>query len=239
MHSPFVFDFITSVLNDKKKYPAYASIEALRKELKNDQRIIEVEDFGAGSVTGAQKNRSIASLARYAAKPPKYAQLLYRVVKKYKPASVIELGTSLGLTTAYLASASDNRVLTMEGSAAIAACARQNLSKLHLNNVDIIEGNFDQTLPTLLAGKKKVDFVFIDGNHREEPTIRYFEQLLPLTHNDSILIFDDIHWSEGMEKAWEYIRNHPGVRCSIDLFFIGIVVFRQEFKEKQHFPIRF
>ncbi|MGZ8517726.1 MAG: O-methyltransferase [Chitinophagaceae bacterium] len=240
MHSPFVFEFITKVLHDSTKYPAYHKVEELRKQLFKDKSIITIEDFGAGSKVDKRKERSIASIARNAAKPAKYGQLLYRVVRYYQPRNILELGTSLGMTTSYFSLAKpDARLVTMEGAAAIAATARRNFATLNLQNIFIQEGNFDQTLASAIAGLSFIDFAFIDGNHRQEPTERYFNQLLQATHNNSILIFDDIHWSKEMEDAWGTIKQHPAVRCTIDLFFIGIVLFRHEFKEKQHFSIRF
>lgn len=240
MHSPFVFELITKVLNDKTRYPAYEEIENLRRKLLKDQTILTIDDFGAGSTTDKTHQRSIASIAKNAAKPAKYAQLLYRIVKHYQPQTILELGTSLGMTTSYLAWAKpDAELITMEGATAIAATARQNFKTLKLDNVEIVTGNFNDTLSAVIGQLASVNFVFIDGNHRQEPTERYFSQLLPVINNDSILIFDDIHWSKGMENAWETIKQHPSVRCTIDLFFIGIVLFRKEFKEKQHFAIRF
>lgn len=240
MHSPFVFEFITKVLNDKIKYPAYQQVEELRKQLLKDKSIVTIEDFGAGSKAGKNNKRSIASIVKNAAKPKKYGQLLYRIVRYYQPRNVLELGTSLGITTSYFSLAKpDAKLITMEGAAAIAATARQNFTTLNLQNIFIQEGNFDQTLASVISGPSSIDFAFIDGNHRREPTERYFNQLLQATHNNSILIFDDIHWSKEMEDAWGTIKQHPSVRCTIDLFFIGIVLFRQEFKEKQNFSVRF
>ena len=162
------------------------------------------------------------------------------MVNYYRPRTILELGTSLGITTSYLASGNPAAIVTtMEGAKEVAAVARKNFATAGLQNTSIIEGNFDDTLAQVVQDLGSVDCCFIDGNHRREPTERYFQQLLPITHNDSILIFDDIHWSREMEQAWETIRNHPSVRCSVDLFFIGIVFFREEFHEKQHFCIRF
>ena len=121
----------------------------------------------------------------------------------------------------------------------ISLTARQNFKTLELQNVKLAEGNFDYTLPSVIYHLTSVDLAFIDGNHRREPTENYFHWLLEKANSNSIFIFDDIHWSKGMELAWEHIKEHPSVRCSIDLFFIGIIFFRQEFKEKQHFTIRF
>jgi predicted O-methyltransferase YrrM len=127
----------------------------------------------------------------------------------------------------------------MEGSKEIADIAKRNFRNLEISNIEITEGNFDNTLSSVVSGLSSVDFAFIDGNHRQEPTERYFKELLIKTNNDSLLVFDDVHWSSEMEAAWETIKNNTAVTCSIDLFFIGIVFFRKEFKEKQHFIIRF
>ena len=240
MHSPFVFDFITHVLNDQTIYPAYKEVEELRNKLKQDHQVIRVEDFGAGSVYQAEKQRSIRSIARHAAKPAKYGQLLHRIVRHYKPSTIVELGTSLGITSAYLAIAvPGSSLVTMEGAREIAHKAKANFKSLGLDNISLIEGNFEETLPGYLRSAGTVDLAFVDGNHRKEPTLRYFKQLLDHHTNDSIFIFDDIHWSAEMEEAWEQIKQDSAVRCSLDLFFIGIVVFRKEFREKQQFEIRF
>lgn len=245
MHSPFVFEFITKILNDKTIYPEYKKVESLRKQLVNDNAILEVEDFGAGSSISKTNKRNVSSIAKNAAKPRKFGQLLFRMVKYHQPLTILELGTSLGITTSYLSLAKpEAKLVTMEGSKEIAEVAKKNFSTLHLRNIEIVEGNFDDTLSSVIEALSKdegssIDFAFIDGNHRQEPTERYFQQLLSKTNNDSILVFDDIHWSGEMEAAWERIKNHSSVTCSIDLFFIGIVFFRKEFKEKQHFVVRF
>ncbi len=240
IHSPFVFDFISNVLNDQKDYPEYERVEKLRSRLLRDKTSLHIQDLGAGSSVSKTNQRTIASIVQFAAKPKKFAQLLFRMVKKYQLKTILELGTSLGISSAYLSLAKiDSKVTTMEGAKEVADMARENFTSLGLQNISIIEGDFDQTLSSVLSPLSSVDFAFIDGNHRREPTERYFQQLLSKTNNDSILILDDIHWSREMEEAWETIKKHPSVRCTIDLFFIGIVFFREEFREKQHFKIRF
>jgi predicted O-methyltransferase YrrM len=240
MHSPFVFHFITKVLNDKTNYPAYGRVENLRRQLLKNETILDIEDMGAGSANAKTNQRSIKAIAAHAAKPAKFGQLLYRMVKMYQPSSIVELGTSLGITTSYLSLAKpDTKIISMEGAGAVASAAKANFVSSGLQNISVIEGNFDDTLSSVINSLSSVDFCFVDGNHRQVPTEGYFQQLLPKMNNDSILIFDDIHWSKEMEQAWETIKRHQAVRCSIDLFFIGIVFFRQEFKEKRHFVIRF
>ncbi|MEO6610627.1 MAG: class I SAM-dependent methyltransferase [Chitinophagaceae bacterium] len=239
-HSPFIFHFISKVLNDSSHYPAYDTVESLRNHLLGDKTMLAIDDLGAGSAVSKTSRRTVGNIARRSAKPRKLGQLLFRMVKEYQPQTSIELGTSLGLTTCYLSLAKqDARVITMEGAREVAAVARKNFREAGIKNIQLEEGNFDTVLKDILDGLSSVDFAFIDGNHRQEPTERYFRELLPKIHNDSIIVFDDIHWSREMEAAWHTIRTHPQVRCSIDLFFSGLVFFREEFREKQHFSIRF
>jgi len=239
-HSPFVFDFIINALNDSTVYSDYGRIEEKRTAMLLDKRKLAITDFGAGSSKSSGNQRSIASIASSAVKPKKYGQLLYRMVKKYQPATILELGTSLGITSSYLALGNPQaKMITLEGSNEIAAVAKNNFKELGLERIELVQGDFQQTLPGVLSSLSSIDFVFVDGNHRKEPTLNYFNQLLLKIRPETILVFDDIHWSREMEEAWELIKSHPSVKCAIDLFFIGVIFFREEFKEKQDFIIRF
>jgi len=239
-HSPFVFDFIKNVLNDKSIYPVYQNIEQQRKKLLLNSTLIEVEDFGAGSSVIKTNQRIVKDIAASSLKAKKYAQLLYRMVKYYNPQTIVELGTSFGITSAYLAMANTQAVVyTCEGSSAIASIAKQNFENLHLKNIQITEGNFEKTVTPLLSTIREIHFSFIDGNHRKLPTLHYFSELLKYSTLNSIFIFDDIHWSHEMEAAWQEIKQHASVTLTIDLFFMGIVFINPDFKTKQHFTIRF
>jgi predicted O-methyltransferase YrrM len=240
VHSPFVFDFITKVLNDDREFYAYRQIENLRKMMQYNETSVVVEDLGAGSRVAKSSERKVKEIARGSLKPKKYGQLLFRMADYYAAETILELGTSLGITTAYLASARNgSRVITLEGAEAIATQAIANFNSLQLRNIELIKGDFDDTLSAAIKALQRVDLAFIDGNHAYKPTVNYYRQLLPSLHDDSILVFDDIHWSREMEKAWDEIRNDERVTLSIDLFFIGVVFFRKENKVKQHFTIRF
>ncbi|MEO6539414.1 MAG: class I SAM-dependent methyltransferase [Ferruginibacter sp.] len=240
IHSPFVFDFIKNVLRDKKEYEYYPVIEKGRQQLLKQKGSIEVEDLGAGSSIIKTNKRVVADMAKSSLKPAKYAQLLYRMVNYYKPLTILELGTSFGITTAYLAAGNpEAKVYTIEGSPAIAGIARKTFSHIGLKNIELAEGNFNHVLPGLLTKTGNIDLGFIDGNHRKEPTLAYFAQLLNSSTPSTILVFDDIHWSAEMEEAWSIIRQHPAVTLSIDLFFVGIVFFNADINHKQQFTIRF
>ncbi len=240
VHSPFVFDFIIHVLNDRKKYDCYSKIESQRKQLLSNNNLIDVEDFGAGSAIIPFKKRKIKDIAASSLKKKKYAQLLFRIAHYYHAKTIVELGTSFGITTSYLASANpDSNVYTFEGASNIAEIAQQNFKKAGLVNIELIQGNFAKTIPVNEEKTGIIDLLFVDGNHRKNATIEYFDLFLKKSSTDSIFIFDDIHWSGEMEQAWEIIKSHTAVTLSIDLFFIGLVFFSKDFKIKQDFPIRF
>jgi predicted O-methyltransferase YrrM len=241
IHSPFVFQLVKKVLNNQQVYPDYAAIESLRTSLLQNKQVLQVEDYGAGSVKGLQRQRTVQQIAASSLKSPKYAQLLYRLGRYFQPATILELGTSLGITTAYLAKAApEARLITMEGSGSVAAIANEQFTKLNLQQVESRLGNFDETLPALLREHPEpFDFVFVDGNHTKEATLRYFKLLLTHMQPQTVLIFDDIHWSKGMEEAWNEIKQHEKVRLTIDLFFVGLVFFRSEQLAQEHFIIRF
>lgn len=240
IHSPFVFEFIKFVLNDKNVYSCYHETELIRKRLLEDHSMIDVEDFGAGSTVIKTNKRMVSRIAASSLKPKKYAQLLFRIVQYYKPVNIVELGTSFGISTAYLANGNNQATVhTLEGATAIANIAEHSFNALSLKNIKQLRGDFEFTLSHLLHGLSNIDFVFIDGNHRKEPTLKYFQQLLTKASATSILIFDDIHWSREMEEAWAAIQQDEKVTMTIDLFFIGLVFINPDFKTKQHFIIRF
>lgn len=237
IHSPFVFDLNQEVVNHDGKYYAFPAIEELRSRLLQDHRQIEIVDFGAGSRVQKSHRRRISDLARHSAKPPRLAQLLFRLVNHTQPATILDVGTSLGLTTAYLAAARPGaRIITLEGCPRTAALAQTNFYALNLPHVELVEGDFAATLPEALDRLKQVDFVFLDGNHRYAPTLHYFRACLTKRTENSVFVIDDIYWSAEMEKAWKEICRHPEVMISVDLFWLGLVFFRKK-QPKQHFTI--
>jgi predicted O-methyltransferase YrrM len=240
VHSPFVYSLMEEVLHDRRKFYAFSEIEKRRGELLRDHRLVRVTDMGAGSALQRVTERRVWDLARYTAKAPKYGRLLFRLAHYLQPSTILELGTSLGISTSYLASGrSEARMVTLEGCPEISALAAETFRRLGLNQVRMIQGNFDDTLAPALLELPHLDMAFIDGNHRREPTLRYFAQCLTRTHEESVLIFDDIHWTAEMQEAWEEIKAHPSVTLSVDLFFMGLVFFRRTIREKQHFILRY
>lgn len=200
-----------------------------------DKRKIQVNDLGAGSRVHRSDERTIASIARHSAKSATIARLLYRLARYTKASHLLELGTSLGLTTATLAQTGKS-VTTIEGCQNIAAIAQSNFEKLKIENVDLRVGDFDALLPDLLS-ITPFDFVFIDGNHSYAATTKYFRQLRDALSPGSVIIFDDIYWTRDMNRAWKDIISDSAAVVTIDLFDIGIVFLNIE-QAKEHFKIR-
>ena len=238
LHSPFVYRLVDEVIYDKKEYPAYKSIEKERDKLLANDRFITITDLGAGSHVNNNKQKKISDITLNALKPPKLAKLLYRLAAFSKPTNITELGTCLGITTLYLqAAAPESKVYTLEGCPQTARVAKEVFAKAGANNIKVITGNFDDTLPDVISGLDKLDFVYIDGNHQRDATLKYFEWCLPKVHENTLLIFDDIYWSGGMKEAWSQIIANPQVTATVDLFWIGLVFFKPG-QAKEDFKIR-
>jgi predicted O-methyltransferase YrrM len=239
VHSPFVYDLISQVLRPSDELPEFAPIEKLREDLLESEQTIRVNDLGAGSRVFDLPVRRVSDIARSAMKPPRQAQLLFRLARYFQAEHVLELGTSFGISTLYLAKgAEDGQVTTIEGCPQTCRIAQHHFEQLKQRNIQPVLGSFRTRLPEVLGRMERIDLVFIDGHHAKEPTLDYFEQCLAKAHNDTVLVFDDIHWSRGMEEAWETIKAHERVTVTIDLYNMGLVFLRRE-QVPEHFVLRY
>jgi predicted O-methyltransferase YrrM len=244
IHSPFVFGLLTEVIQDKKKHSAYERVEKVRMKLLGDDRFLNVSDLGAGSKTNSSPKRKVRDICRNAEKNKKYGQLLFRLAKHFQPSAIFDLGTSLGVTTLYFSEAAPAaKIVTIEGCPETAAIADSNFREHGSKNIELVIGNFDDVLQPVLDRSSQLPnqnsrLFFFDGNHQKEPTLRYFEHCIAHADNDSVFIFDDIHWSAEMEEAWAIIKKDERVTVTIDLFFLGIVFIRRE-QAKEDFIVRF
>lgn len=238
-HSPFVYKLADEVIYDFTDKSEYKTIEAQRKKLFSDESTITVTDLGAGSHLNKNRRKKISEIAKNALKSPRLAKLIYRLAKDIQPKTAIELGTCLGITTSYLSKACpEAEIITIEGCPQTAEVAQQNFKDLDLQNIELHVGNFDLILPDIIGKQPSLDFVYIDGNHRKDATLNYFKWCLPKVTENSLLIFDDIYWSQGMKEAWEEIKSHQDVTVTIDLFWIGLVYFKKG-QAKEHFKLKF
>ena len=232
LQAPFIYEFYTEVVKNRRFNQSHAAVQALRNSLNSDQTIVQFDDLGAGSqVMGKSTIGRIAKTSHQ----PKVANLLYSIANRFKPSSVLELGTSLGLTTLNMAaSAPDARIFTLEGSHELSNLAIKHFEQLGAKNIHVLVGNIDFTLDQVLDRMEGIDLLFMDANHHYQATMEYFNKCLPKFHENTIVVVDDIHWSGSMEKAWKHIINHPSISLSIDFFYAGVLFLRPELT-KSHY----
>ncbi len=236
VHSPFVFGLVTRCFNDKTKYLEYGTLKSFRKSLKSDHSLIQMKDFGEGSRIFKGNSRKVSEIAKVAGMSKKRQKLLFRLGLYFKSENILEFGTSLGLGSIALAISNEfSDVNTVEGCPNTLQKAEEYFQKFGLKNITTHEKTFLKFLSKDTS--EKYDLIFVDGDHNGERTLSYFHSLLEHVHNDSVIIFDDIYWSESMTDTWQKIINHEKVTVSIDTFQWGLVFFRKE-QEKQHFVIR-
>ena len=236
VHSPFLYDYLTKGLMNQKLIDIEKA-KSLRNDLEHNHLEIEVTDFGAGSKVFQSNKRIVSEIAAKAGISAKRGKLLAKTVAYFKPQNILEIGTSLGISTAYMASGAPNsKIISLEGCIAVAGIAKETLKNHGFKNISIQVGEFSKTLDTVLENNS-FDLIFFDGNHQKEPTTSYFEKCLKSAHEDSVFIFDDIHWTREMEEAWAYIRDHKKVTLSVDTFKWGIVFFKKG-RIKEHFTLR-
>ena len=236
VHSPFVYELFNNVIHDKTPYYGFDLIESLRARHLLNKIKINIIDYGTGKKI---RSEFICEVARKSLQQKKYAQLLFRLVNRFASNNILEIGTSLGISTLYLSLPDKkNHVFTLEGSPEIAALAQKNFNLLKRDNIELICGEFEESLPIVLKKNPNLDLIYFDGNHQKDATLSYFYQCLSNATEKTIFVFDDIYWSSEMNIAWEEIKNHPSVTLSIDLFQFGIVFFHKG-QVKQHFTLRF
>jgi len=238
VHSPFVFNLITKCFYDRKPKSEYQVLKNYQNSLLENTNTIEVTDFGAGSKVFKSNTRQISKIAKTAGITRKRAKLLFRITTYFQPQRILEIGTSLGLATSVLALGNPKaKITTLEGCPETARIAREQFEKLGLTNINSVVSEFSTYFKTQDPKPKTQNLIYFDGNHSKNATLDYFELLLPTVNNETVWIFDDIHWSKEMEDAWRIIQKHPKVTVTIDTFQWGLVFFRRE-QPKEHFVIR-
>ena len=232
IHSPFVYDFILNVMDTDKEYYCYNALENIRKALLRNETEIDFVDYGAGNHQGPRK---VSEIAGSSLSSKAQCRLLFNLISSYKPKTVLEFGTSLGLSTMYMAKAiGHGSIYTMEGNPDSLLIASEIFGQYHTENINAYQGNFDSILESILERIKKIDMVFLDGNHRGQSTSDYFEKCKPYLSDDAIIVVDDIYWSPDMKGAWKRIIKDNDVSISIDLFDMGIVFLNQKFSKEHH-----
>lgn len=237
VHSPFFYAFIKEVAFNNKHYYIFDKIEHLKNHLKQNDELIEVKDFGAGSKVNDSNKRSISSILTSAAIPHNKAKVLFHLVRHFGCKQILELGTNLGIGTSYLASpSSQSHVTSIEGCPNIFKLATHNLNQFGFNNIRLINDEFSNAIENLVSENAVFDLIFIDGNHSYDATWKYYSLLKSCHSNNAIIVIDDIFWSKGMNEVWQKIRSQKEVAASIEMFDLGIIMMDKN-TPKKHFSL--
>lgn len=236
LHSPFVYQLNEAVFRHDRILPVHREIESLRRKMLQDDTKIPAEDYGAGSFNNNTAERKLSEIVSHSSKSPRYARLLYRLVKYLQPVSMLELGTAAGVSALYQINGNpSSELITLEGNRALASVAEQYLKG---TNVRVIAGKFEDSLPGVLNTRSPFQYVFLDGNHRYEPMMKYFEMILPYLDEEAVIIVDDINWSDEMKLVWSDMKKDQRLQVSVDLFQMGLL-FKRSGLSKQDFTIRY
>lgn len=240
IHSPFLFELMNKVFSNagENLESSFEPIEKLRNELKTNSLHFEFEDFGAGGDTKRRKKVSVAELATRSLKQKKYAIFLNRLATHLKSKSIVELGTSLGITTSYLSRVENSTISSVEADRSVNCIAMENWKRLKIKNIHSFVFDINEGLDALFDQLQKIDFLFIDANHREEAMIRYYIQAIPYLHQQSVVVFDDIHWSKNTLSAWNKVKARPEVTLSFDIFQMGVLFFNKDLS-KEDFCLKY
>lgn len=249
VHSPYLFEWVRMVMSDENSYYAWEAIEKCRERMLADERIVEFVDYGSGGEgnrivedRGAVEDRRVKDIAKGSLAKKKYAQLLARLVNWLGDGRlaigdgrlvIVELGTSLGITTAYMAMMdSRNKVVTYEGCPSVADIAKENWKALGIKNIDCRVGEI--TAGILDKDLEQIDVAFIDANHTYAGTCAYFKVLAEKVHAKSVMVVDDIHYNAEMEKAWKAICADERVTSTMDLYQMGLVFFDKAYWKRHY-----
>ena len=233
VHSPFAYQLCEEVFYNTHISYDFFGLNKIRKQLLHDNTILEIEDFGAGSKAFNTTKRKVSEIAARGISTQKQSEIYYRLINFLRCEHIVELGTSLGLNTLYLASPNkNNQVITLEGSVNIYMYAKNLALKTKTDNIKFINSKFDEALPKILDDIKTIDCFYVDGNHTYQATKNYFNLAFAKKNKDSVFIFDDIYWSKDMTSAWKEIKQHREVTLSVDAFYFGMIFFKGEIKER-------
>jgi len=215
---------------------AFERCETYRNKLLNDHSIISYEVFGLNDTA------KVSDICAKAASKKTWCHFLYGIAKALDHPTILEIGTNLGISGSYLLEATKSKngfFMTMEGLPQLCDIASQQFKTITAtNNFQVVQGLYDDTFPKVIKQEHNYNLLFIDGNHKKEPTLNYFKSLKSHIKSPAIFVFDDIYWSKDMQDAWKLIKKDPAVNFTIDLYEQGIVIIdTAETIKNKHFSL--
>jgi len=234
-----VYEYLTDNIWDQQEKLALGKINSLREDLLSSDEIMHFKMIWEPKESdqyNQEASIAVKIMAQTAAIPPKWGDFHFRLLRTFKPENCLELGTNLGISTAYLCSALDLNqkgfLVTLEGNSKFAEVAARGMKSLDLSNLEIVTGLFSDTLDGVLLKYKKFDYVFIDGHHQKDPTLAYFDMIEPFLSENAVVIFDDIYWSEGMQEAWQKVIKNDHVQAAFDFYKLGVIIYNPKISKQ-------
>jgi predicted O-methyltransferase YrrM len=225
IHSPFAYSFVKDVIYDNFRYPEYAKVNSITKQIKK-----EIKD---AHITSPNKTSYVDALKIGVRR--KERRLLFRIVKAFKLPKIIELGTGAGFSTSSMALANEkSNIVTLDNNSDLQCVVKKVFEKELDTTTTFITQSFDEVLEDILQQEGLHGMVFVDGNHKKEATINYFETIMKHATPETIIAFHDIHWPEEMNDAWNYIKKDARVKITFDLFNIGIIFFNPGLQKQDY-----
>ena len=222
VHSPFLYAFYQEVMSFKGD-PTTKRIDKHLDDIRQSSEPIQISGFGAGSRKRKTPN-TIGQVAKRSGTSKRWGRFLYKLAQRSQ-GPVIELGTNLGIGTAYLASGTNHMVYTVEGCSNLSTFAKDSLTRLELTNVDFLTAAIqDINWYDVLKGKSP-GLVYIDADHTFDATVAFYSIFKNLINDQSVIVIDDINWSDEMRNAWQEIVKDDKITLSVDLFFKGLLFF--------------
>ena len=234
IHSPYLFEFVNGVIYNDIRTEVPGWLTALHRQLRRERAMLTATGPGAPSTVKGGPQRSVRSFVKGSSVSLKYGALLFRISRWFRPGVILELGTGLGISTLYLSAGSPGiPVHTIEGISERADFSEGLFKRSSLTTVKVHVGEIEEVLESLAGEVKGRMLVFVDGNHRFDPTIGYLKWILGQAGAESVVVMDDLYWSKEMARAWHEIISWPEVRMSIDLYQMGVLLLRTDLNKTE------
>jgi len=234
IHSPFLYDFVRIVFDTQKNYYSFYQIELVRQRLLKDSTEIKINDLGAGTVSNSNL-RSIKEIASTSSSGEKKCRVLHNIANYFHAKNILELGTNLGLGTAYIFSASKEAEFhSVEGDENLHRIAEEGLKNLGIYKVKLFNQAFEKYFRSQPKFVDEVELCFVDGNHTKDATLEVFHKIWNNAQERKCIIFDDIYWSDGMAEAWAEIKAKVSSGFTVDVYQMGIVIIDPKYKKVEH-----
>jgi predicted O-methyltransferase YrrM len=218
-------EYLTRTLT-KRDMEETNKILGIRRELASQDRTPSLKDYGFRP-DGSKANRTMGEICNKMGLASKLCINIFNIVRSMKPKMCLELGTGIGISGSYIASAlklnrNNGKLITIEGDETLTDLSKDVFDNLGLENVSVVNSKFDEAIQTILQSNDTIDLVFCDGDHNEQRTFDYYKSTLGGMQDGSVYILDDIRWSAGMRRAWERICHHREVNEYKDMNRLGV-----------------